>query len=183
MGSIKIILGCMFSGKTTEVIKECKRWESISKKVLCINYIGDDRFGKENNVSSHDLLKINCIKVEKLEDISIDIVANSDIIIINEGQFFIDIVPYCVTWCETYNKNIIVSGLDGTFERKPFGHLIELIPYADSVVKLNAYCSMCKDGTLAPFSFRITKEKKEILIGSAEHYTAVCRKHYIELLK
>ena len=183
MGKIKLVLGCMFSGKTTELIHEYKRFESIHKKVICINSSKDTRYDKDEKVSSHDLIKINCVRVNNLSEIKDDTIKSYDVVMINEGQFFPDIVEYSVKWCEEFNKDIIVSGLDGTFMRKPFGRLLELVPLAETVIKLSAFCSVCNDGTEATFSYRISKDKNEILIGSSDSYVAVCRKHYIELSK
>jgi thymidine kinase len=177
--SIKIILGCMYSGKTSEVIRECKKWQSVGGNALCINFIGDDRYGSDGQAYSHDLNSVKCVKVNELSEINVNTVLASDLILINEAQFFGDLVEYCLIWCENYDKKIIVSGLDGDYQRKPFGKILDLIPYADSVIKLNAYCSICKDGTLAPFSKRFTAEKEQILIGS-DIYGAVCRKHFLD---
>jgi thymidine kinase len=183
MGKIKLIIGCMFSGKTTELIKECNRLESIHKNYICINSKKDTRYDKDDKVSSHDRIQIKCIRVETLSDVDNSYIISNDVILINEGQFFPDIVEYTTKWCEIFNKDIVVSGLDGTFMRKPFGHLLELIPLAESVTKLSAYCSICKDGTEAYFSYRKLKDPNEILIGSSDAYIAVCRKHYLELSK
>ncbi len=182
IGTIDIVLGCMFSGKTTEVIAECKKWFSISKNALCINYFGDDRYGDDDNLYSHDTEKIKCVRVYKLKEIDDELLKKSDIILINEGQFFDDLIDNCVKWCDIYNKKIIVSGLDGDFLRKPFGQILDLIPYANSVKKLKAFCSICKDGTYAYFSSRLTNESDQIVIGSS-NYIAVCRKHYLSLQK
>ena len=179
-GSIKIVLGCMFSGKTTEVINVYKKWFSISKKAVCINFEGDTRYGDDDKLYSHDLSTVECIKVSKLKDVQIESILEGDIILINEGQFFSDLVEYCILWCEKYNKNIIVSGLDGDFQRKPFGPLLELIPYCDTVKKIHAFCKYCADGTHALFSWRISKENNQVVIGT-NNYVAVCRKHYCEL--
>lgn len=181
-GQIKVILGCMYSGKTTEILKEYKRQASIGKKVLCINHKFDNRFGKDNEsyICSHDMDKEMCVECVNLNDIDDDVIDSKDVILINEGQFFNDLVLFCMKWCEEKNKNIIVSGLDGNFMREPFGHMLELIPKAESVIKISAFCSICRDGTKAPFSFRVTDEMDEIVIGSS-NYIPVCRKHYIEL--
>lgn len=179
-GSIKIVLGCMYSGKTSEVIKECKRWGSIAKKAICINFEGDARYGEDEKLYSHDLSTVSCIKVSKLSQVDSGEIKNGDIILINEGQFFPDLIDYCVLWCDTFGKDIIVSGLDGDFERRPFGKILDLIPYANSVTKLNAFCKVCANGTHAPFTWRLSNEKNQIVIGS-DNYVAVCRKHYNEL--
>lgn len=177
--SIKILLGCMYSGKTSELIAEYNRWVSISKNVTCINFEGDDRYGTDDKLYSHNLYNIQCEKVTLLEQLSEEIIKKSDVILINEGQFFGDLVEYCVKWCDEYGKNIIVSGLDGDFQRQPFGKILDLIPKADEVVKLNAFCAICKDGTHAMFTKRLTNEQEQVVIGST-NYIAVCRKHYNE---
>lgn len=178
-GSIKIILGCMFSGKTSEIIRECNRWNSINKNVLCINYVKDDRYGNDDNLYSHTKEHFNCKKVELLSEISENDIKEAHIILINEGQFFSDLIECCKSWCEIYQKNIIVSGLDGDFQRNPFGKILDLIPLADSVVKLPALCHKCMDGTEAIFTSRLSDESEQIVIG-ANNYVALCRKHYLD---
>jgi thymidine kinase len=179
VGTIQIVLGCMFSGKTTEVIKEYQKWSSIHKNALCINYSMDTRYGNDNNLYTHNLTKISCQKVLNLSQVDEDLIKNADIILINEGQFFTDLIEYCLLWCETFGKNIIVSGLDGDFKRKPFGQILDLIPYADSVTKLNAFCNLCNDGTIAHFTLRLSHESDQVVIGN-NNYMAVCRKHYLD---
>jgi len=179
VGTIQIVLGCMFSGKTTEVIKEYQKWMSIHKNALCINYSMDTRYGNDDNLYSHNLAKISCQKVMKLSEVDETLIKNADIILINEGQFFSDLIEYCKKWCETFGKNIIVSGLDGDFKRRSFGQILDLIPYSDSVTKLSAFCNLCNDGTEAHFTLRLSEEKDQIVIGSS-NYMAVCRRHYLE---
>lgn len=180
IGSIKLILGCMFSGKTTELQREFKEWSSINKTPLCINYTDDNRYGDiYNNMYSHDQSTVECIKVKTLSEIEEELILENDIILINEGQFFSDLVEYSVLWCDKYNKKVIVCGLDGDFQRKPFGKILDLIPYADSVEKLSAYCKHCSDGTKAIFTHRKSSEQEQIVIG-ADNYEALCRKCYID---
>jgi thymidine kinase len=182
-GSIDIILGCMYSGKTSEVIRLCKKWSFILENILCINFDGDNRYGDDNNLYSHNLEKIQCTKVSRLSDVDEQTILNSDIILINEGQFFPDLYNCCVKWCNENNKKIIVSGLDGDFERKAFmnGDILNLIPEADSVIKLTALCSHCRDGTEAHFTGRLSSSKQQVMIGTSD-YVALCRKCHNELL-
>ena len=170
----------MYSGKTTEVIRECKKWNSIAKKAICINFEGDNRYGNDAQLYSHDMNTVECIKVSKLIDVNLNLIKDSDIILINEGQFFPDLVEHCLIWTEQFGKNIIVSGLDGDFKRRPFGKILDLIPYADSVTKLNAFCTVCSNGTPAYFTWRLSNEQDQIVIGSS-NYIAVCREHYNKL--
>lgn len=180
MGFLKLYIGCMYSGKTTEIIRECRRQLSIQRKVVCINYKSDTRYGDDDFLYSHDLSKIECIRVAQLSDVDDSVVRDAHCILINEGQFFKDLVEYVVKWCETYNKDIFVSGLDGDFKRKRFGDILDLIPLSDSVEKFPALCIVCKDGTPANFTHRLSKEQEQIVIGST-NYIPVCRKHYMEL--
>jgi thymidine kinase len=178
-GTIKLILGCMFSGKTTELQREFREWSSIDKKPLCINYIDDNRYGNIfSNMYNHNEIGVECIKVGKLSDVNIELLKKSEIILINEGQFFHDLVEFCLLWCEEYGKNIIVCGLDGDYLRRPFGRILDLMPLADSVVKLTAYCKKCSDGTKALFTHRKSSETEQVVIG-ANNYEALCRKCYL----
>lgn len=179
--SISVYLGCMYSGKTSQLIREYKRWRTVGKSVLCINYANDDRYGNDEFMYSHGMEKAKCVKVIKLSDIPKNLLNDSDIIMVNEGQFFTDLVDFCTKWCEIYNKNIIVCGLDGDFQRKPMGQMNELISICDNVEKLKALCNICKDGTPALFSWRNTNDQQQIVIGT--DYLPVCRRHYIELKK
>ena len=173
----------MFGGKTSRLISEYKRWEKIGKSVLCINYIKDNRYGTDNFMYSHNMEKAKCVKVLNLSDIPEDLVKNSDIIMINEGQFFTDLVAFCTKWCDEFSKNIIVCGLDGDFQRKPIGQINELIPLCDNVEKLKALCDMCNDEEKAPglFSWRKTNDLQQVVIGN--DYVPLCRKHYLEMQK
>lgn len=181
-GSIRIILGCMFSGKTTELIREFREWSSINKKPLCINFIDDNRYGNTfNNMYNHNEMSIECIKVSCLAEVPQSLIDSAEIILINEGQFFSDLVDHCRSWCDDFNKNIIVSGLDGDYMRKPFGKILDLIPYADHVEKLNAFCQKCKNGKRAPFTYRKSNETEQIIIDGANSYEALCRSCFVEL--
>jgi thymidine kinase len=176
-GTIKIYMGCMFSGKTTQLIREYKKWKSIGKKILVLNHIWDNRYTNENYLCNHDKEKIECVLVDKLGDVDNDI-KKYDIILINEGQFFSDLKEYCLKWCEQDHKNVNIYGLDGDHKREKFGQILDLIPYADEYIKLSAMCHKCKDGTIANFTYRINKNAEQVLIGS-DQYLALCRAHYL----
>lgn len=183
--SIKVYLGCMFSGKTSELISEYKRWHNIKKNIFMINYADDNRYGDDNFVYSHDKQKVPCIKTTKLMDLhndnqTYDILNDTDVILVNEGQFFPDLIEFCKFWCDEQNKNIVVCGLDGDYLRRPFGQMNDLITIADDVVKLKAFCKICNDGTEAIFTKRLTNSQEKILIGETDIYMPVCRKHYLQ---
>jgi thymidine kinase len=176
-GTIKLILGCMFSGKTSELQREYYELSSINKKILCINYSADNRYGSDG-MYNHNGERIDCFKAEKLSDVHPKLIDENEIILINEGQFFPDLVEYCQSWCEDYGKNIIVCGLDGDYKRKPFGRIPELMSIADDFIKLTAYCKGCNDLTKAIFTHRKSSEEEQIVIG-ANNYEALCRKCYL----
>ncbi len=178
-GSLRLYLGCMFSGKTSELIREYTRYKKIGKKVLCINYTFDNRYGEDDYIYSHDLNKIECLKAQKLMSLNLEDILKYDVILINEGQFFEDIVDFCKLYCEEYMKHIIICALDGDFQRKSFGKVSELIPLADEITKLKAFCTECNDGTPAIFTWRLSLDKEQISINN--DYIPVCRKHYLNL--
>jgi len=180
-GRIELIIGCMWSGKSSEMLRQAKRYKSIGKNILVINHNSDTRYG-ENVVSTHDQNQLNCLSLTNLGHIRNTIeYKNCEIILIDEGQFFNDLYEFCVLASDIDNKTIIISGLDGDSNRKPFGDILKLIPLSEKITKLNALCQYCKDGTIASFTLRKTNNQETTLVGNENIYSAVCRKHYNEL--
>jgi thymidine kinase len=184
-GYLEIYLGCMFSGKTTELIKIYKKNTFIGKKVVVLNFVGDVRYGAM--LSTHDSQTCNCISITTLSEIwtndnhlNFAEIHDADVILINEGQFFTDLFDVVLEMVEVEKKQVYICGLDGDFQRKRFGSLLDLIPYCDKVIKLNALCSNCKNGKKAAFSFRSTEEIQQVVIGST-NYKPLCRSCYLQL--
>jgi thymidine kinase len=173
MGRLELIIGNMFSGKSTELIRRINREKSINKKIIIINYLHDNRYSS-NSISTHDFLKVNCVKVEKLTELPNDLLKEYDSIFIDEGQFFEDLYTFVISFID---KHIVISGLDGDFLQRPFGQILNLIPICDTVDKLCAYCKVCNNGTLAPFTKKLTKESSQLDIGGSDKYIPVCRNH------
>jgi unsaturated rhamnogalacturonyl hydrolase len=121
-----------------------------------------------------------CAEIDKLKNIDENILLNTDVIIVEELQFFEDAYENIINWCDIKGKIIICAGLDGDFLRNPFGDVLKLIPYANKVEKLSALCKKCGDGTPAHFSKRIIDDSNKKLVGSDDIYEAVCRKHFLE---
>jgi thymidine kinase len=96
--------------------------------------------------------------------------------LINEGQFFADLYETVLDMLKC-NKKVYICGLDGDFERKKFGQMLDLIPHCDHVIKMSSLCSLCKNGTRGIFSMRLSDEKQQTLIGS-DNYVPVCRNCY-----
>ena len=177
-GKLELIIGNMFSGKSSELIRRINREKSINKKILVVNYIHDNRYGP-NSVATHDNLKVNCLKLEKLSDITENMIQQYDSFFIDEGQFFTDLYQVVLDLVDTKHKHVVVSGLDGDSLRNPFGDIIKLIPVCDTIDKLKAYCCKCNNGTSAPFTKKIKKGKSPIVdIGGTDKYIPVCRHHY-----
>lgn len=182
-GQIHLILGPMFSGKTSEMIRRIRRHTIAKKKCVVIKYSKDTRYNqkeeKEEKVYTHDLVSYKAVSCEKLCQISKDLLGNGngngdvDVIGIDEGQFFSDLVSFC-EYHANKGKLVIVAGLDGTYQRKPFETIINLLPLSETVIKLNAVCIECRGD--ASFSKRIGNEIQLEVIGGADKYSAVCRK-------
>jgi thymidine kinase len=180
-GYLKIVTGCMFSGKTTYIIHECKKWQSIGKHVLMINYALDIRYGDQDKIISHDKYSIDCMMIDRFTPKLSKKIEDYDVILINEGQFFPNLRMNVQHWCDELKKIVVVSGLDGDFMRGKFGEIVELISDCDDHIKLKAYCSMCKDGTDAVFTWKIKDRSDDCIVVvdiGTDKYVPLCRKHY-----
>jgi thymidine kinase len=179
-GYLELIIGPMYAGKSTELIRKINIYKCLNKKIAIINHSLNNRYGS-NNITTHNKEQVNdCIIIKKLSEINKEILNNVDIIIIEELQFFEDAYDNIIDWCDILGKTVIAAGLDGDFERKPFGDVLRLIPHANKIKKLNALCKKCGNGTLANFTKKIINDNKKTLVGSDGIYEAVCRKHYLE---
>ena len=170
-GSIEVICGPMFSGKTEELIRRLKRAIIAKNKILVFKPEIDNRYS-DNLIVSHNKNSIESITIKdekKLLDIPNDI----NIIGIDEIQFFNkNIVDICIQLANR-NKRVIISGLDKDFKGKPFGIMPDILSEAEYITKLNAICNIC--GDYAFFTKRISKDKKQILLGELDKYEANCR--------
>lgn len=172
--NIEIIIGPMYSGKSTELMRRCMRYKSVGCNVLVINHKIDTRC--KNEIRTHNDCKMDAIKVCNLCDIERDILYNNYVIAIDEAQFFDDLRDFVIKHESNLNTTLIISGLDGDYKKDKFGQILDIIPYSNSVTKLNSLCMICCDGTLAPFTKRICNADEQILVGKSESYKSVCRK-------
>ncbi len=173
-GYLELVIGPMFSGKTTKILDIYKQCVFCNISVSIVNHYADTRY-HETMLSSHDKVVAPCIQTDLLESV-FDAMHKTDVVLINEGQFFSDLHDVVVRLLEQ-NKKIYICGLDGDFERKKFGQILDLIPLCDKITKLTSLCSRCKDGTPGIFSMRLTTEKNQMLVGS-DNYIPVCRNCY-----
>lgn len=171
----EIIIGPMYSGKTTELYRRIHRYKSIDKKVCIINHCLDTR---AEGISTHGGMEYPAIKIDSLMTfLGTVCFKDIEIIGIDEAQFFTDLKEFILA-CEKYNKIVIVAGLDGTFTREPFGEILNTIPLCNKLDKLSALCMLSNDGTPAHFTKRIVDDNNVISIGSTDKYKAVCREKY-----
>ena len=175
--SLKLILGCMYSGKTTEILRIVNSLKHIDEIPLIIKPVIDNRYSKDK-ISTHNKQVHNCLTLNSLEEYENPF--HVKYIIIEEAQFFNNLYDFVLKQVDRYGKNVIVVGLDGDSDRKNFGEIHRLLPICDDIIKLKAYCSICKDGTIGIFSKRISDKKDQILVGSEGDYIAVCRKCYLK---
>jgi thymidine kinase len=184
-GYLELILGPMFSGKTTRILEIYNHYSYIQKRIMVINYAEDKRY-HETMLSTHDHKMIPCVLEIDLKDMwtnknnkNYSQIHNSDVILINEGQFFRDLKEIVIDMVECNNKTVYICGLDGDFKRNKFGEILDLLPFCDNVVKLKSLCSLCRNGKRALFSHRVTEEQGQVSIGS-DNYKPLCRSCYLE---
>jgi len=185
MTYLKIILGCMFSSKTTTLLSEINRYKHITNKILVINHILDKQRQSRSDyiIESHDNKYSSAIMIKELNELnSSALYKDAEIIIIDEGQFFTDLYKFIrhELFTTTNKKMFIVAGLANDYNMEPIGDIIKLIPMADEILKLYAYCIYCKDGTLASFTRKLTNDNNQITIGKNETYAPCCRKHFLK---
>ena len=188
-GFLEIIQGPMKSGKTSRLITLYKQFTFCNIPVIIINNQRDDRYST-THLSTHDLVTVPCLNSMRLSDLvnisdseatgpKLEEFMNAKIILINEAQFFDDIVEWVTLAVEKYNKSVYVCGLNSDFRRLPFGNWLDLERICDKITHLTALCGSCKE-RVAIFSYRKSEETEVIIIGN-ENYIPVCRKCWILL--
>jgi len=176
--SLELILGPMFAGKSSLVLSKVRKANSLGWKCLLITSAVDTRSGKY--IRTHDNDSVPAIAVETLDGIY---VKGYDMVVIEEAQFFENLYSFVIDTVEVHKKKVIVAGLDGDSDRKPFGEILDLIPIADTITKCTSYCKQCNDGTSALFSALVKGEKTgQVCVGGSDRYEPMCRKHYLENL-
>jgi thymidine kinase len=175
-GWIEVICGSMFSGKTEELIRRLKRAQIARQKVEIFKPAIDTRY-HALDVVSHDANSIRSTPIYAPHEMIL-LAGNSDVVGIDETQFFDEgIVEVCVSLANT-GKRVIVAGLDMDFQGKPFGCVPALMAVAEFVTKVHAICAVC--GSVASFSYRLVLSKEKVLLGETESYEARCRRCFNE---
>ncbi|KAH1040944.1 hypothetical protein AAZX31_09G011400 [Glycine max] len=179
-GEIHVIVGPMFAGKTTSLLRRIQSETTNGRNVAIIKSSKDTRYGLDSIVT-HDGAELPCWALANLssfkQKFGIDAYEKLDVIGIDEAQFFDDLYEFCLQAADHDGKTVIVAGLDGNYLRRSFGSVLDIIPLADSVTKLTARCEIC--GKRACFTLRKTQDKQIELIGGVDVYMPVCRQHYV----
>lgn len=178
-GKIELILGPMFSGKSTRLIGLIRKYSYKAKKTIMIKFFADKRYTEKSEVVTHDLLKYDSIDCKNLGD-HFEKIKNYDVIGIDEGQFFPDLVEICEKLA-LMKKTVIIAALNGDFRMEPFPVVAKIISKADKIKLLKAYCFNChKD---AHYTLRIVQSNETVLIGAGEAYKPACRECHIYFSK
>ena len=171
-GWIEVIVGCMFSGKTEELIRRMRRAQIARQKIAIFKPKIDNRYSSDHIVS-HSELKLQSTVVENSSQIPA-LAREAQVIGIDEGQFFdmglVDIAEQLAN----EGKRVIIAGLDQDYRGKPFEPMPQLLAVAEYITKTLAICVVC--GNPADRTQRTTAQSERVVVGEKEAYEARCRK-------
>lgn len=181
--SLRVVVGPMFAGKTSEIQSVVRRYTCLGRQVLVLTADIDNRY--QENVTAivnHDQAAVPArgVPVDGLLDVlSWNEFSVATAVVVDEAQFFREcLVPFVREAVEIHGKHVVVVGLDGDANRAAFGDVLQLIPLADSVEKKTALCRACGDGTPAIFTRARGFHAHQVEVGGAERYEPVCRRHF-----
>ena len=174
-GWIEVIVGCMFSGKTEELIKQVRRAKIARQKTQTFKPRIDSRYSVEA-VASHDQTLLAAHRIEDAGEIPDLLETETSVVAIDEGQFLGDNLLQVVSDLADSGKRVIVAGLDTDWRGRPFGSIPDLMAVAEVVRKQHAICRVC--GGPASRTQRLVAGIEDILVGSTEAYEARCREHF-----
>lgn len=177
---IEVVLGPMFSGKSSYIHTAIHRRNAVGMQTLVIKPQLDVRHPVVNETATHDGIRIPCRSVAFLTSISCCDLTDVKFVVVEEAQFFPDLLNWIIHMEQCCpDKSFLVVGLNGDSERRPFGQMLEILPYADSIVHMNALCMRCRNGTPGLFSYRKIESPEQIAIGGANVYETLCRRCYL----
>ncbi|WP_408099152.1 thymidine kinase [Peredibacter sp. HCB2-198] len=174
-GSIEVVCGPMFSGKTSELIRRVERAQIAKQRVQIFKPAIDTRYDAEG-VVSHTSRSIKAEPVESAVDILIRLKDSTRVVAIDEVQFFDEAITTVVVKLAARGYRVICAGLDLDYRAQPFGPMPSLLAVADEVMKIHAICTVC--GAPASRTQRLSKSKAQVLLGETDAYEARCRGHY-----
>lgn len=177
-GSIEVICGSMFSGKTEELIRRVKRATIARQKIELFKPTIDVRYS-DKDVVSHNKLAHAAVPVENSYSILL-MSQGLDVVAIDEAQFFDKGIVEVCNKLANQGIRVIVAGLDMDFLGNPFGPMPELLAIADDVYKTRAICVRC--GHLANYSYRTAEGTQQVMLGEMQEYQPLCRNCYQEMM-
>ncbi|WP_390881667.1 thymidine kinase [Sphingobacterium pedocola] len=177
VGSIEVICGSMFSGKTEELIRRMRRAQFAKLKIEIFKPSLDNRYA-DKEVISHDSNSIHSTPINHSSAILL-LSSDTKVIGIDEAQFFDDELPNVCIQLANKGIRVIVAGLDMDYQGKPFGPMPKLLAIAEHIVKVHAVCVQC--GAPANYSYRFNDNKDIVLLGEKESYEPRCRHCYYNL--
>jgi len=174
--SVEVVRGPMFAGKTSYALSAIRKHTALGQRVLVIKPACDTRFGATSEITTHDGDSLPCVTTNTLNSVTDDVFASCDVIVIDEAQFFTGLLYFVVAAAEQKHKSVYVIGLSGDYQRRTFGEVLAVIPYADKVTTLSAICACGGD---AHFTRRLNPNTGQVIIGGAESYEAQCRACFV----
>ena len=171
-GWIEVITGSMFSGKSEELIRRLRRTQIARQKVQIFKPLIDDRYS-EDHIVSHSDMRIPSIAVRSASELLGLVKADTEVVGIDEGQFFDAELPTVVNAIANQGKRVIVAGLDQDYLGKPFEPMPQLLAIAEYITKTLAICVVCGDP--ANHTQRLVASRDRVLVGAGGLYEARCR--------
>jgi thymidine kinase len=172
-GWIEVVTGCMFSGKSEELIRRLRRAIIARQRVQVYKPGVDDRYNTAQ-VVSHSRWRLEADRVQRSAEILAHVDPRTEVVGIDEGQFFDADLPRVCQHLADLGKRVIVAGLDMDFRGQPFGPMPELLAVAEEVEKVHAICARC--GSPASYTQRLTAAQEQVVVGAADVYEARCRR-------
>lgn len=174
-GKIHLIVGCMYSGKTENLLKEARRRKIADDRCLIVRYAKDNRYSDVGVISHDKRVELDCIPAETPQDIELIIRNNEyDCCFIDEVQFFQGITEFTVAWAKR-GLNVYLAGLDAWANQTMCPEIVRLIPFVDTLVKLTAICPICGEDASQSKDILATDNEVHQIIGGRERYRASCR--------
>ena len=172
-GWIEVIVGSMFSGKSEELIRRLRRAQIAKRRVQVFKPAIDDRFS-ETHITSHSEMKLPSLAVRTAAEILEGVADDTEVVGIDEGQFFdVELPAVCSTLAD-HGKRVIVAGLDQDYLGRPFEPMPQLLAVAEYITKTLAICMVC--GEPANHTQRLVKSRELVLVGATDSYEARCRR-------
>lgn len=184
-GSLRVVVGPMFAGKTSEIQSIVRRYGCLGASVLVLTADIDNRYqSRVAAIVNHDRFSVpaKAVPVDGLAAVlEMADFASATAVVVDEAQFFVGcLIPFVRAAVDRHGKHVIVVGLDSDADQKPFGDVLALMAHADTIEKKTALCRRCGDGTPALFTKKIggDPEAGQVAVGGAEMYEPVCRRHF-----